>query len=105
MKFVLTLLAMFSIIFISTTSVAADAQNGKALHDASCLTSCHSSRVDGPSNDMYKRSNRRKSLAKLTMQVEFCNQQVLNSEWWPEDVSDVVEYLNNEFYHFKKPSK
>ncbi len=87
---------------LSFTDVeAGDAKRGKELHDASCLTSCHSSRVDGPSNALYTRKGRRDSLEKLTAQVNFCNQQVLDSEWWPEDVADVVEYLNKEFYHFK----
>ena len=105
MKFALSFLAGFSLIIFSSNTVAADTVHGKELHDASCITACHSAKVDGPANDLYKRANRRKSLAKLTMQVEFCNQQVLDSEWWPEDVSDVVEYLNTQFYHFKKPSK
>jgi mono/diheme cytochrome c family protein len=105
MKLALSFLASFSLIIISSNSFAADAVHGKELHDTSCITACHSSRVDGASNDLYKRSNRRDSLAKLTMQVEFCNQQILNSEWWPEDVSDVVEYLNTQFYHYKKASK
>ncbi|MBF0195039.1 MAG: cytochrome c [Magnetococcales bacterium] len=105
MKFFLSFLAVISILISTQNSFAADAVNGKELHDASCVTACHSSRVDGKSDDLYKRPNRRKSLAKLTMQVEFCNQQVLNSEWWPEDVSDVVEYLNTQFYHFAKTSK
>ena len=40
------------------------------------------------------------SLEKLRAQVAFCNQQVLGSEWFPEDEADVVTYLNGAFYHF-----
>lgn len=95
-------IACLSLIIINANGWAADAKRGKELHDPSCISGCHSAKVDGPSNAIYTRSNRRDSLVKLTAQVNFCNQQVLDSEWWPEDVTDVVEYLNSNFYHFKK---
>ncbi|MBF0359251.1 MAG: hypothetical protein HQL70_11665 [Magnetococcales bacterium] len=101
MKFYLSVFAGISLFFIHGSSYGADAAKGKVLHDNSCLTKCHSSRVDGESNDLYKRPNSLDSLAKLTAQVNFCNQQVLDSEWWPEDEADVVAYLNNQFYKFK----
>ncbi|MBF0370819.1 MAG: hypothetical protein HQL52_15315 [Magnetococcales bacterium] len=75
---------------------------GQELHDPSCLTECHARRAGGEANRLYTRKNRKQdSLAKLKAQVSFCNQQVLGSEWWPEDEADVVGYLNKAFYHFK----
>ena len=82
-------------------SWAKDAARGKDLHDASCITDCHAAKVQGASNALYTRKNSLKTLEKLKSQVSFCNQQVLDSEWWPEDEADVVSYLNNAFYHFK----
>lgn len=82
-------------------SFAADAKNGKQLHDASCLTECHASRANGDSNQLYTRENRKKNLEALRGQVATCNQMVLSSKWFPDDENDVVEYLNQEFYHFK----
>lgn len=82
-------------------SWAADAKNGKQLHDASCLTECHAKRANGDSNKLYTRENRKKTLEALRAQVASCNQMVLSSKWFPDDENDVVEYLNQEFYHMK----
>ncbi|NGZ06119.1 MAG: cytochrome c [Magnetococcales bacterium] len=80
---------------------AADPVKGKALHDASCATECHTAKGNGNPNALYQRANRKDSLEKLTAQVAFCNQQVLQSKWFPEEEADVVAYLNATFYHFK----
>ncbi|MBF0161436.1 MAG: cytochrome c [Magnetococcales bacterium] len=80
---------------------AADAEKGKLLHDPSCMTNCHASKANGDANSLYTRKERRMtSLEKLKSQVSFCNQQVLNTQWWPEDEANVVEYLNRAFYKF-----
>jgi len=86
---------------LPTVGQAADAVNGKKLHDASCVTECHAKRVNGESNKLYTRDNNKKSLEALKAQVAICNEKVLSSKWFPEDEADVVEYLNKEFYHFK----
>lgn len=84
------------------TAGGEDAARGQTLHDASCVTSCHADRVKGAANGLYTRSKRRvNSLAQLRAQVSFCNQQLLQSEWWPEDEADVVTFLNGTFYKFK----
>ncbi len=93
-----------TLLLISATPLWAegDAARGKELHDPGCLTQCHADKADGAANNLYTRENRRvNSLEKLKTQVSFCNQQVLNSEWWPEDEADVVRYLNESFYHFE----
>ncbi|MBF0453593.1 MAG: cytochrome c [Magnetococcales bacterium] len=101
LKSPLVILAFVSITLFSPNLWSADAARGEELHDKSCLTACHSAKAGGVSNDLYKRPNRRNTLAKLTAMVTYCNQQVLDSEWWPEDEADVVAYLNSNFYHFK----
>ncbi|MBF0293663.1 MAG: hypothetical protein HQL96_00620 [Magnetococcales bacterium] len=85
----------------SGSAMAADAVRGKELHDKSCKGACHASRGNGNPDALYQRPNRKETLEKLKVQVSFCNQQVLKSEWFPEDEADVVAYLNATFYHFK----
>ncbi len=86
---------------VASTGWTADAARGKTLHDPGCLTDCHASKANGAANTLYTRKNRLGSLEKLKSQVSFCNQQVLNTAWWPEDEADVVDYLNSAFYKFK----
>jgi hypothetical protein len=69
-----------------------DLDQGKQLLDNHCYD-CHG-------NDYYTRENRRvKSREKLSGQVRFCEQS-LNLTWFDEDVENVAEYLNKNFYHF-----
>jgi mono/diheme cytochrome c family protein len=74
---------------------AADADNGKTLHDARCL-GCHQP-------DSYTRAERKvDSLEKLKTQVAFCNGAVKTGEpWFDDGEADVTEYLNKEFYKFQ----
>ena len=72
---------------------AADTDNGKSLTDGNC-TGCHD---DG----VYSRKDRRvTSLDGLEKQVRRC-ELTLGLQWFDEDVSDVVAYLNQTFYKFK----
>lgn len=89
------------LIGVSSWVWAADPVKGKALHDAGCATDCHAAKGNGDPNALYQRAGRKDSLEKLKAQVAFCNQQVLNSKWFPEEEADVVAYLNSTFYHFK----
>jgi len=78
---------------LGSTTVHADALTGKILHDQSCM-GCHDTSV-------YSRPNKQiKSLAALQGQVSRCTKPA-GAEWSKQEVSGVVEYLNNEFYHFK----
>jgi len=73
--------------------LAADAANGKVLHDANC-DSCHD---DG----VYTRKERRVTSADgLRKQVQRC-EQALGLKWFDEDVDDVTAWLNDNYYHFK----
>lgn len=103
MKKMFKSILFFSMVMgVSVSSAwAEDSARGKSLHDPSCLTDCHAKRANGAANTLYTREKSLKSLEKLKSQVSFCNQQVLQSEWWPEDEADVVDYLNGAFYKFK----
>ena len=76
----------------SSMTFAADIENGEDLHFTNC-TGCHDESI-------YTRDNRRvKSLDRLGIQVVFCKDS-LELAWFDEDVADVVEYLNQTYYHF-----
>ncbi len=98
------LLSYFSIvssfIFISVT-VNADVKNGKELHDSNC-TSCHISLLGGDGSGIYTREHKRiETYPALIKQVNRCRDS-LGVPWPEEDVNDVVEYLNSNFYKYKK---
>ncbi len=76
----------------SLSTQAADAKNGKALHDENCMR-CHDTGV-------YTREDRRvTSLEGLSKQVERC-ELTLELRWFEDDKADVTGYLNDSFYHF-----
>lgn len=86
---------------IVTSSVYADINNGKELHDSNC-TSCHVSMQGGDGSGVYTRENKRiESYSALVKQVNRCRDS-LGVPWPEEHVNDVVEYLNSTFYQFKK---
>ena len=66
---------------------------GKALYDKSKCQKCHGTEV-------FIREDRKvKSLKALETQVRMCDSQ-LSVNWFDEDISDVVAYLNEAFYKF-----
>lgn len=95
-----TLMIVSSFAFMSQTAQAANPEHGKELHDANCL-SCHTSLMSGDPNVIYTREDRRVSTIEgLRNQVTRCKTTV--GVPWPEDqIEDVVEYLNNNFYKIK----
>lgn len=95
-----TLLVTPMLLLLSQTTQAANPAHGKDLHDANCL-SCHSSLMGGNPNVIYTRSDRRvNTIDGLRKQVTRCKTTV--GVPWPEDqIEDVVEYLNKNFYKIK----
>ena len=99
--------SLASFTFISTVLVTAfaltpawavdrtpDAAHGKALHDEKCM-GCHDVR-------QYTRPNRIiHTFPDLHARVEFCDT-ASKANFSFDDIDDVVEYLNNTFYKFKK---
>lgn len=72
---------------------AADVKHGQQLHDASCVK-CHDSGV-------YTRDDRFVgNKDALTTQVQRCNVN-MGTQWFDEEVSDVVEFLNTNYYKFQ----
>ncbi len=82
---------------LAQTTQAANPAHGKDLHDANCL-SCHASLMGGNPNVIYTREDRRvNTIEGLRKQVTRCKTTV--GVPWPEDqIEDVVEYLNKNFY-------
>lgn len=94
------LLTVLLLTLLSVTAQA-DAKRGKSLHDNNCM-SCHIGIMGGVGADMYLRENRRvDSYQRLVKQVNRCNDN-LDVPWHNDEVMDVVEYLNLQYYHYKK---
>ncbi len=75
-------------------ATAADIENGDDLHFENC-TGCHQESI-------YTQDNRNlQSMERLVLQVRFCKD-TLELSWFDEDVEDVVEFLNQTYYHFEK---
>ena len=86
LKYIPTLMLVFPLY--------ADVHNGEELFtDASCLQ-CHDT-------DTFTKPQRKakdlKSLHERVSQCEFST----NTGWFDDEVTDVVEYLNRDFYKFK----
>jgi cytochrome c2 len=82
-----------------TASFAADIGHGEKLLEANCK-SCHVAMTGGDGSLLYTRPNRRvDSLAKLESQVRRCESN-LELKWFEEDVEDVVQFLNKNYYKF-----
>lgn len=94
------LLSVPFLLFLSHSVQAVNIAHGKDLHDANCL-SCHASLMGGNPNLIYTRSDRRvNSISALRSQVTRCKTTV--GVPWPEDqIEEVVEYLNTNFYKIK----
>jgi mono/diheme cytochrome c family protein len=90
------------LILLSPLTQAADAEHGKTLHQTHC-TSCHIGMTGGDGSPLYTRKDRRvNSLQGLKKQVRRC-ETTLELKWFDDDVADVVEYLNTQYYKFPSP--
>jgi hypothetical protein len=78
---------------LSSNAYAADVESGRALHNENCLA-CHT--TDKYTSDLRKI----RDLAALTSQVKRCDF-TLGTQWFDDDIEDVVMYLNEGFYKFK----
>ncbi|MDZ7753551.1 MAG: cytochrome c [Gammaproteobacteria bacterium] len=90
---------LLAVLLAATTVPVAMAADGKALHDANCM-SCHESMMSGDPNDIYTRDNRRvTSLDGLEAQVRRCEHS-LGLKWFDDEVAAVTDFLNDRFYKF-----
>lgn len=79
-------------LLLAGTAAQADSAAGKALHDKHC-TKCHGA-------DIYTRKDRIvRNLEHLNKQVTRC-QLSLGVNWFDDDIANVVEYLNANYYKF-----
>lgn len=70
------------------------------LHATNCIE-CHSTMFDGKPDTMYTRKDRKVKTAEgLRSRVQMCATN-LNLQWFDEDVDEVTDFLDKEFYHFK----
>ena len=68
-------------------------ERGKELHNPECISSCHTPKS-------YTSENRKvKDFAHLNTFVQMCATN-LDKSWFEEDVADVANYLNTEYYKF-----
>jgi cytochrome c2 len=97
----LAISAIIAGLSLASASQAADWQRGEQLHNSQCVT-CHAARYGNNGTEIYTRADRRiQSLEGLQRQVNLCknNLQII---WFDEDVADVVDYLNRNFYKFEQ---
>jgi mono/diheme cytochrome c family protein len=80
-------------------AASADVQAGEKLVKSRCI-SCHASSFGGDGSGIYTREYRKvRSLNGLKAQVTNCNT-MLNLKWFDDDELQVVQYLNQTYYHF-----
>ena len=86
---------------LSQISYAGDIQRGRELHKENCI-SCHANAFGGDGTGIYTRADRKmESYAGLRKQVMRCKT-ALGVSWPDDQIDDVVTYLNESFYKFKK---
>lgn len=84
-----------AMLFAGSPAGAADAENGKELHDGRCMRGCHTT-------DLYTSPDRKRNTFKeLHRQVEICNNQAPGDPWFDDEVEDVFTWLNQTFYKVK----
>lgn len=93
------LVSMFLLLGLAGTAPAADLDRGRSLHEENC-THCHISMMGGDGSGIYTRDDRRiESLPALRKQVNRCKDS-LGAPWPPDQIDDLVYYLNQTYYHF-----
>jgi cytochrome c553 len=82
---------------IATTSIAtvsqAEPHPGKAFHDQANCMKCHASQPYNP--------QKTKDYPQLVKMVQYCNDN-LNAGLWEEEIEQLADYLNEEYYHHPK---
>ncbi len=87
------ILSLLPLMAQAAAEPAAESTDAEALFDTHC-TRCHGSEV-------YTRDDRRiQSLPELQVQVQRC-ETMLELQWFDEQITDVAQLLNSQYYHFK----
>jgi len=89
-----TIGVLLTSIALSTTAIAAgNIANGQALFNKAHCQSCHSPAI-------FTQADRKVThLPGLESKVRFCDSQ-LSGNWFDDEITDVVAYLNSNFYKF-----
>ena len=94
-KLTATLSALiFAALSIPMASAAGNIENGKNLYQRGC-TACHDTSVHSRPDRIVH------SFGSLVNRVRACDAQV-STGFTDQQISDITEYLNAEFYKFKK---
>ena len=88
-----TILPTLALGVLSTQMAFASDHPGKALHEQADCMKCHAAQPYDP-----KKSD---SFPKLVKTVQFCNDN-LNTGFFEDEVEQLADYLNNEYYHHPK---
>lgn len=88
------LMLSVGLLLIQTASAEPNPANGQRLFEASKCLSCHT--PDSFSNPATRKV---KSLADLEKQVRKCDAN-LSTNWYDDEILDVVAYLNKSYYKF-----
>ncbi|MDG6777996.1 hypothetical protein QCB44_04660 [Thiomicrorhabdus sp. zzn3] len=75
-------------------SASAEPHPGKVLHDKANCMKCHAEKPYNPQKTT--------SYPKLVKAVQFCNDN-LNTGYWEDEVEQIADYLNSQYYKFEKP--
>ena len=92
MRLLVIIPSLLALAASNTLAQEVDLAQGEQLVDSHCYD-CHGT-------ETYTRKERKVSSRKgLSAQVRVCEQSQ-NLTWFDEDVENVAEYLNQNFYHF-----
>ena len=85
---------------------SADAINPPPHYQENCIT-CHQRMVSGNGDLLYQRDNRLvNNFDALKKRVNACARSVgVESKWGEKQMAEVINYLNQSFYHFPRPEK
>ncbi len=90
-------LILVGALLMTQQAFAADPGNGQKLFAKSQCLNCHGTEV-------FTRADRKVSnLAALESQVRKCDAN-LNTNWFDDEILDVVAYLNQAYYKFPAPT-
>ena len=92
-KIRITVVVLSSLLLFHPAAQSANPERGRMLHENHC-TSCHESTIH------IRDEPKAKSIADINYQIMRW-QNVLSLQWTTEEVEDVLQYLNERFYHYE----
>lgn len=98
MKLVSLMACSLLLTSVAIAEEAPNAANGQKLFNESRCLECHGV-------DLFTSENRKvKNLSGLESMVRRCDAN-LSTNWFDDQILDVVEYLNKAYYKFEKPAQ